>query len=200
VTAVAAAHRRQSGRSARVAATNITPGAPERAEQNGTEGVDMRHRPRILACVSLWLMLAATANAQQPQTHIPGAPAAKGASGSCMYGGDGKLLFAPKGAACPERQQPPASLAETPVRESAPRQDAPPAKRNAMPAELRAEAAALFEERERLDVELARVREAVAYEDREAARRVAEASLAKIARHLEREARLLREIAVSGAR
>jgi len=166
----------------------------------------MRQRPRILARVSLWLMLAATASAQEPRTHIPGALAAAGASGSCMYGGDGKLLFAPKGAACPERQQPPASHAEAPVRaaspavrSSAPRQDASPAKGNALPANLRAEAAALFEERERLDVELARVREAVAYEDREAARRAVEAALANITRHLEREARLLREIAANGA-
>jgi hypothetical protein len=167
----------------------------------------MHHRSRVLVQVSLWLMLAAAANAQEPRTHIPGAPAATGASGSCMYGGDGKLLFAPKGAVCPERQQPPASLAETPLRAAPPaarpsaqRSDAPPATGNALPANLRAEAAALFEERERLDVELARVREAVAYEDREAARRVAEAALAKITQHLEREARLLREIAVSGAR
>jgi type VI protein secretion system component VasF len=64
---------------------------------------------------------------------------------------------------------------------------------------VRTEAAALLAERERLDVELARVREALAYEDREATRRVVDEALRKIARHLEREGRLLEAVSAAPA-
>ena len=152
--------------------------------------------------------------------------------GSCIYGGDGKLIHAPRGVACPEVEggPPPASMAESPQ----PAQRAPaPARATAGRATppaggaasrattstsataantrtaavapevsagvprgtggqpTRAELAALLAERDRLDVELMRVREAVAYEDREAARQVVDQALAKIARHLENEARVL---------
>jgi hypothetical protein len=42
------------------------------------------------------------------------------------------------------------------------------------------------------------VREATAYEDREAARRVVNDALANIARHLENEARVLQPLAAGG--
>jgi hypothetical protein len=64
----------------------------------------------------------------------------------------------------------------------------------------RGEVSALLSERERLDAELGRIREALGYEDRESARRVVEESLARIARHLEHEARLLQPLAAAGGR
>jgi len=164
----------------------------------------VRKRPRFLTSGALlWLALAAAAQAQEVRPHILGANAARGVSGACMYGGDGKLLFAPKGAVCPEREQPPASLAPSAPQSPSPRRTvggegvAAPRDDASLTSTIRAEAAALFEERERLDVEIARAREALAYEDREAARRVVEAALAKITQHLEREARLLRQIATA---
>jgi hypothetical protein len=55
----------------------------------------------------------------------------------------------------------------------------------------RAELAALLAERDGLAEELTRIRDALDYQDREAARRVADASLARIAEHLDAEERLL---------
>jgi hypothetical protein len=118
--------------------------------------------------------------------------------GSCIYGGDGKLIHAPRGSLCPEYQEgtapAPAAIAEDaapPKRATAPVSTQPPAARTPLPSVAREDVAALLAERERLDVELARMREAIGYEDREAARAAIEASLGRIARHLENEARVL---------
>jgi hypothetical protein len=116
--------------------------------------------------------------------------------GSCIYGGDGRLIHAPHGVACREYEEPPASIAPDAAQAPRPRAGAQPA----LPQQARAELAALLAERERLDVELAHVREAASYEDREAARRVVDESLRKIARHLENEARVIQPLTVpSGA-
>ncbi len=128
--------------------------------------------------------LAASSSAQQTREMILTENPTRDVGGSCIYGGDGKLLHAPRGAMCPEMEQAPVSAAPAsqPGRAAAPN-DA-----------VRREAASLLAEREHLDVELARVREALAYEDREAERRVVDEVLRKIARHLEREARLLQPL------
>jgi len=107
-----------------------------------------------------------------------------------MYGGDGKLIYAPQGTVCPETQSP-ASLA--PVSAAA------PAEQSAMKqlAGLRSEAAAVLAEREHLDVEFARLRESLTYEDRETTQRIVDEVLRKFERHLEREARLLQPLAAS---
>lgn len=128
----------------------------------------------------------------------------------CSYGASGRLVFAPRGVTCPTFRAPPAAIAAEPLPylpepihdklARPPAAKTPPvstAPASATPQTPRAELAALLAERERLDAELARVREAFAYEDREAARRVVEESLAKIARHLEREARVLQPLLAS---
>jgi hypothetical protein len=139
---------------------------------------------RLAFALTAVAALAAQSSAQHVRETTLYENPTRDVGGSCIYGGDGKLLHAPRGAMCPEMEQAPASgaPASEPGRAAAPN-DA-----------VRAEAAALLAERERLDVELARVREALAYEDREAARRVVDESLRKIARHLEREARLLQPL------
>jgi len=109
--------------------------------------------------------------------------------GSCMYGGDGKLIYAPQGAACPETQSP-AALA--PV-SAAPAEQSAAKRLDA----LRREAAAVLSEREHLDVELARLREALTYEDRETTQRIVDEVLRRFERHLEREARLLQPLAAN---
>lgn len=160
----------------------------------------MSHRSRVRtvatrslrAALLATLTFAAPALAQsvrdKPLTENP----SRTPGGSCIYDGDGKLLFAPRGATCPETESPPASAAP----EAAPSQrEQPPGAQGAPPLPARQEVAALLAERERLDVELARVREAVAYEDRESARRVVDESLRKITRHLEHEARVLQPLA-----
>jgi len=109
--------------------------------------------------------------------------------GSCMYGGDGKLIYAPQGAVCPEREQPPASPA--PVGAASPAEQSALKRLDA----LRGEAAGVLAEREHLDVEFARLREALTYEDRETTQRIVDEVLRKFERHLEREARLLQPLA-----
>jgi hypothetical protein len=118
--------------------------------------------------------------------------------GSCIYGGDGRLIYAPRGALCPESEggaAPPASMAADDERHAPARAAAPTPPVSAAPALPRERIAALLAERERMDVELARMREALAYEDREAARRVVDDALGKLARHLENEARVLQPLA-----
>jgi hypothetical protein len=152
----------------------------------------MRAAPRLAwigAVLCGFVALASAAFAEGSlQTQFVPAPPKTGGSGSCLYGGSGELLHAPPGVECPAREQPPAKLA-------------PAATRGAsvgLPESVRAESRALLAEREALDVELARVRQAVGYEDREAAARVVNEALARIARHLEREARLLQPLAAGG--
>jgi hypothetical protein len=145
----------------------------------------MRVAPRIAwlaAAIGGALLLAAPSGAQRVrETEIRENPY-HDVGGSCVYGRSGELLFAPQGANCPAREQPPASVA-------------PAGERAALlPESQREEARALLAEREALRAELARVREAIAYEDRESAARVVEGALREIARHLEREARLLEAI------
>ncbi len=162
----------------------------------------MTHRSRFVAlrmhfshlALLAAIALAAPALAQTVRERVITENPNRTVGGSCMYGGDGKLLHAPHGAECPELEQPPASRAEdaAPVARAMPH--AP-----AMQPRAREEIAALLAERERLDVELARVREAFAYEDREAARGVVEEALRKIARHLEHEARVLQPMTTSAA-
>lgn len=113
--------------------------------------------------------------------------AAQGTGGSCVYGRSGELLFARQGANCPAREQPPASAAPASERV------------RPLPQAQRAEARALLAEGDGIRAELARVREAVAYEDRESAARMVEGALREIARHLEREARFLQPLAAGPA-
>ena len=130
--------------------------------------------------------LAAPSAAQHVREMVLTENPTRDVGGSCIYGGDGKLIHAPRGATCPEMEREPASAAQ-PGGVAAPNDD------------VRAQAAALLAERESLDVELARVREALAYEDREAERRVVDEALRKIARHLEREERLLETLSAAPA-
>ena len=144
---------------------------------------------RLALALAAAAALAASSSAQQTREMVLTENPTRDVGGSCIYGGDGKLIHAPRGAMCSEMEQAPASAARAsqPERAAAPN-DA-----------VRTEAATLLAGRERLDVELARVREALAYEDREATRRVVEEALRKIARHLEREARLLEALSATPA-
>jgi hypothetical protein len=158
-----------------------------------------RHRPALSRQV-LWALVAMGALATQAPAN-DGAAAATNRSGrgSCMYGPEGKLVFSPRGMNCPAFAAPPANIALDD--DLVPRKPAPPAAVSAapapsvsLPATTRAQLQALLVERARLDAELARLREAAAYEDREAARRVTDASLAKIARHLDNETRAIQPL------
>ena len=141
---------------------------------------------RLAFAFTVVVALAAASGAQQV---IPTESPVRLASGSCIYGGDGTLIYSPRGATCPEIEQPPASAAPAPQRTLAAAPDD----------DVRAEAAELLAERERLDVELARVRDAVGYADREDAQREVDQALRKIAGHLEREARFLQELGAAPA-
>lgn len=139
---------------------------------------------RLAFALTAVAALAASSSAQHVREMVLTENPTRDVGGSCIYGGDGKLLYAPRGGTCPEIAQPPASAAPAsqPTHAAAPDDD------------VRAEAAELLAERERLDVELARVRDAVGYDDREDAQRAVDQALRKIARHLEREARFLQEL------
>jgi hypothetical protein len=160
----------------------------------------LRARRELLGALVVAAAFASQAPAQPARDSGAAGSPGRAASGSCIYGADGRLIFSPRGGTCSQFAAPPAAIA--------PPSDAvlhaPPAPQRAAPAasprapapqSQRSELAALLSERERLDVELARIREASAYEDREAARRVIEESLGKLARHLEREARVLQPLA-----
>jgi len=150
-------------------------------------------RNLVLAIVAL--AVPALASAQTVRNKILEENPNRTIGGSCIYGGDGRLIHAPHNVACPENEESPASMA--PDAAPAPRTHA--AAQPTIPQHARGEIAALLAERERLDVELAHVREAASYEDREAARRVVDESLRKIARHLENEARVLQPLAATTA-
>jgi hypothetical protein len=156
----------------------------------------MRHRSRISSRKLVLATLAAAALAspalaQTVRDKIIQENPSRTPGGSCMYGGDGKLIYAPRGAVCPETEQPPASLA--PVSAGAPAEQSA----TKQLAALRGEAAALLAEREHFDVEFARLRGALTYEDRETTQRVVNEVLRKFERHLEREARLLQPLAAN---
>ncbi len=140
---------------------------------------------RLVLALAATAALAAPGAAQQVRDRILTENPTRTIGGSCIYGGDGKLIHAPRNAVCPASEEAPAVA---PAHAAALREDG-----------MRTEAAALLAEREHLDVELARVREAFAYEDREAASAAVEAALSKIAQHLEREARLLQELRAAPA-
>ena len=145
--------------------------------------------------------LAAPALAQTVRDKVLQENPSRTPGGSCMYGGDGHLIYAPRGVSCPETEAqapPPASVDADAERPAALRGAPAPARVAAPPAVPRERIAALLAERERMDVELVRVRDAAAYEDREAARRVIDDALAKLARHLENEARVLQPLAGGG--
>jgi hypothetical protein len=151
-------------------------------------------RGLTLALVALAaLAVPALASAQTVRNRILEENPNRTIGGSCIYGGDGRLIHAPHGVACPENEEPPASIAPDAAPAPRPRASAQPA----IPQQARTEIAALLAERERLDVELAHVREAASYEDREAARRVVDESLRKISRHLENEVRVLQPLAAT---
>jgi hypothetical protein len=157
----------------------------------------------LLGALAACALLAGDAAAQAASDKTPPAQPARASSGSCMYDGNGRLVFSPRGASCPQFASPPAHIAPVSKTVLSP----PPAARatqpgvpvsvprSAVPQQLRVEVATLLAERERLDVELARIREAISYEDREAARSAVDQALAKISHHLEREARVLQPLA-----
>jgi hypothetical protein len=174
----------------------------------------LRHFKQIgkdaLRALAALLMLAAQAHAQGE--HSPAAGEKLPAS-QCRYSAEGRLTFSPRGISCPAFAAPPAAIdldSELAPRPPAPAPAAPPAKAAPPPAKAaaqpalavisRGEVSALLAEREKLDAELGRIREALAFEDRESARRVVDESLARIARHLEHEARLLQPLAAAGGR
>ncbi|HEU4427317.1 MAG TPA: hypothetical protein VFT98_01065 [Myxococcota bacterium] len=158
----------------------------------------MCHRSRVslrdsrnLALAALAAaVLASPAFAQTVRETIITENPSRTPGGSCMYGGDGKLIYAPQGAVCPETQSP-AALA--PVSAAAPAEQSAAKRLDG----LRKEAAAVLSEREHLDVEFARLREALTYEDRETTQRIVAEVLRKFERHLEREARLLQPLAAN---
>lgn len=134
------------------------------------------------------IALAGPVFAQALQTQFVPSAGSPAASGACMYGGSGELLHAPKGAICPKREQPPVSAAPPASRDAA----------GALPYRVRAELREQLAESTALDVEIARARQAVSHEDGEAARVVNDA-LSKLARHLEREAQLLKQLTAGSA-
>jgi hypothetical protein len=167
----------------------------------------LRHRKwterAALGALAALLTLAAQTHAQGERSL---AASEKPRAGECRYSAEGRLTFSPRGVTCPAFAVPPAAIAldsELAPRPPAPAVAAPPAKAAAQPALAvisRGEVSALLAEREHLDAELGRIREALAYEDRESARRVVDESLARIARHLEHEARLLQPLAAARGR
>jgi hypothetical protein len=141
-------------------------------------------------------LLAAQAEGQEAGSAAP----SQGSSlAKCRYGPSGKLVFSPRGtnatAATPPSSQPAVAVVAPKAAAPSPATAEPqPAKRAAQPTVAvmsRNELVTLLAERERLLAELGRIREAMTLEDRESARRVIEASLALIARHLEHEERVL---------
>jgi hypothetical protein len=157
-----------------------------------------RLRP-LLVALAATAALATPGSAQSVRDKALIENPTRNVGGSCIFDGNGKLLHAPRGAICAALEQadtPPASPA--PEVAEAPRARAPVAAPAAkLGPQAREQVGALLAERERLDVELARIREAIAYEDREAARNMVEESLRTIGRHLEHEARVLQPLAAS---
>ncbi len=143
----------------------------------------MRIRDRLLQAFCALALLgagSAPALAQPVREKILTENPSRTPGGSCIYGADGKLIFAPKGAVCPQEAQPPASAASNAEGEVC---DPPQG--------LAADLAILAKDRARAAEQLTRLREAVAYEDREAALRVTQEVLGQLAAHLDREQRVL---------
>ena len=152
----------------------------------------LRIRPWVACSISALLGLAAlSAHAQKVREETIVENPYRDVGGSCLYGAHGELLHAPAGARCPKQEQPPASAAPTDAHAVS---TAPP------PEALRKEALALIDERAHLDVEMARLRDAAVYEDREEALRVTHAALAKLELHLAHEARFLERVAAAPQR
>jgi hypothetical protein len=175
-----------------------------------------------LRVLGVLAVAAALATGAQADATDPSAPNV--GTGKCRYSESGKLVFSPRGASCPAYASPPAEIAldselaprppvpappaSTPASAPAPEPTTPTttvaaAKASAQPALAvvsRGAVSALLAERRGLDDEILRIRDALTYDDREAARRVIEGSLVLISEHLEREERVLKPLAAASGR
>lgn len=178
-----------------------------------------------LGVLGVLAVAAALATGAQADATDPSAPNV--GTAKCRYSESGKLVFSPRGTSCPAYASPPAEIALD--SELAPRPPVPAAPVPAAPASTPASApapttpattvaaakasaqpalavvsrgavSALLAERRGLDDEILRIRDALTYDDREAARRVIEGSLVLISEHLEREERVLKPLAAASGR
>lgn len=107
--------------------------------------------------------------------------------GSCVYGKQGEVLYAPKGADCPDRTNH-LGAAQSASTSKTRFQELPPA--------YRAEANGLVSDHEHIATELGELRQAIARNQREQAMTLADKLVAELREHLTREEGFLDKLAV----
>lgn len=103
--------------------------------------------------------------------------------GSCVYGANGELVYAPAGRACRDRRQ---HLGNTPVTPESQLVDMPPA--------LRGEAEALMGDHAHIATEFVELRQLIAVADKVGAIAKADEVIAELTKHQAREEKFFRSI------
>lgn len=144
----------------------------------------MRFNSSIILFI-LVVMIATPAIAQKVQAQPLKWNPYRDIGGSCVYGGAGELLYAPKGSDCKERRDAPNSTAL-----------APEPNLVSLPPGLRSEAESLLADHTHIAEELTRLRHAIATEKKKKVLLAAEHVIEALTRHHAREEKLLRSIAL----
>jgi len=103
--------------------------------------------------------------------------------GSCVYGGAGELLFAPKGADCKDRRDMPS-----------PKSEVPESNFVSLPPALRTEAELLLADHIHIAEELARLRRSIATEKKKNVLVATDRVIEELTRHHAREEKFIRSI------
>jgi len=144
--------------------------------------------PRIgLSMVSMVLVATLPAAAQKVRDPTLRGNPYRNIGGSCVYGGNGELLYAPRGAVCPDRQRrdPEASMAPAPAGSSE------------MAPALRAEMSALLEAHSHVAAELEKLRRAIAEGRKDDALEATSHVVRELSEQRAREARLFEALSAS---
>jgi len=106
--------------------------------------------------------------------------------GSCVYGANNELVYAPEGSECRGRRDVPKSKAQEPEPKTSDLVN--------RPTDLRGEAESLLDEHTHIAKELAQLRRSIATEEKKYALGAADRVIEELTRHYAREEKLLRSI------
>jgi hypothetical protein len=141
----------------------------------------MRHNRFYYAITIVALLVPTTSPAQKETSRSLRSNPYRDIGGSCVYGKQGEVLYAPKGAQCPERTE---HLAAP----------APQGRFSGLPPAYQPEAGQLVADHDHIAEELARLRQAIARNQKEGALQMADKLIAELTQHLQREESFLEKL------
>jgi hypothetical protein len=146
---------------------------------------EMRRNRFYYAMTIVALLVPTTSPAQKETSRSLRSNPYRDIGGSCVYGKQGEVLYAPKGAQCADRTEHLAAPAPAAAQQG---------RFNGLPPAYQPEARKLVADHDHIAEELTRLRQAIARNQKEGALQMADKLIAELTQHLQREESFLEKL------